>query len=65
VAIIEREWSVTSTTEACSAGTATVRFGLASAKISVAMASSARAAGRCRRQAGVVPTTERRVDTAV
>ena len=46
VAIIEREWSVTSTTEACSAGTATVRFGLASARTSAAIASSASTAGQ-------------------
>ena len=65
IAIIEREWSVTSTTDACSAGTATVRFGLASASTSDAIASSASAAGRWRRHAGVVPITARSVGTAV
>ena len=50
VAVIERDVSVTSTTEACSTGTATVVSGRASASTSPATDSASRADGTWRRQ---------------
>jgi hypothetical protein len=52
VAVIEPDTSVASITEACSTGTATVRWGLAAATTSAASASSAADIGRCRRHPG-------------
>ena len=52
VAVIEREWSVTSMIDACSTGTATVFSGLATATASAAAAARYSAIGTCRRQRG-------------
>ena len=52
VAAIEPEWSMASTIVACSAGTATLTCGRASAAISAAVASPASASGTWRRKPG-------------
>jgi hypothetical protein len=64
LACIEREWSVTSMTEARSTATSTGRCGLAIATTSAASAASARAAGSQRRQAGAPPAAALTVASA-
>ena len=58
VACMEPEWSIASTMLACSAGTATLTCGRASAASSPASASKPSAGGRCRRQPGRRGSTE-------
>src|SRR3954447_21773603 len=61
VAIIEPEWSVTSTIEALSIGLVALILGLARATESGTIAASASSAGRWRRQAGmtgIAPSSE-------
>ena len=58
MAIIDPEWSIASTIVACSAGTATLTCGRASAPISAAVARPASASGTCRRQPGRLGTTD-------
>ena len=65
VADIDRETSVTSTTDARSTGTATVFWGLASEIASAAIASDRRANGRCLRHAGSRWATAASVASAV
>ena len=64
VACIEPEWSIASTIAACSAGTACVTCGRASATTSPAIASPASTSGAWRRQPGPRGTTDARVDSA-
>src|SRR4051794_14331481 len=56
LAIIEPEWSVTSTIEALSIGLVTLTLGLARATDSGTIAARASSAGRWRRQAGTTGT---------
>jgi hypothetical protein len=64
VASIEPERSIASTIDACSAGTATLTWGRASAVISAAMASPASSSGAWRRQPGRRGTTDAAVPGA-
>ena len=64
VACIEPEWSIASTIDACSAGTATLTCGRASATTSPAIAIAASASGTWRRQPGRRGTTDAAVGAA-